>query len=326
VHLAATSCTLLRERGALDIRNLPVESIITSNVNPRKEFDDKHLDELSESLREDGQWNPIIVRQVARGFELIAGECRLRAAKILDWKEIRCNVVSIEDREAHVLALKTNLLRKNLNIIEESEAVAEMLEKFKLTQDKVAELLGKKQSWVSRRLSLASKLCPQVKSLLKDGKITACHALALLNLGENEQIDICKKIVEENLSVRVAQDLARGLVEPGGEKSQVFHDSKKIIKQRLKHTTREIEHIFHAPIEMDEYDTSDGFVCIIRCNMNRRKLRRRDMLESLFNSFDEAQNWARNRGGCCSGLITRQGKKYWMCFVDHNQGRALKAY
>jgi ParB family chromosome partitioning protein len=302
----------------LEVIDLPVVSIRASNLNPRKEFDENHLTELSESLREDGQWNPIIVRRVDGFYELIAGECRLRAAKKLGWDRIKCNIVSAEDQKAHVLALKTNLLRKDLNIVEEAEAVASMLVKFDLTQEEVARLIGKKQSWVSRRLSLASRLCPGVKKCLKEGKITACHALTLLNLNSEEQMRICNRIVEEKLSVRDVQKLSRSLMDPQRGNRQVFKgDNSKFVKGYLKRMVREFEGVLGAPVDIDEYSTREGLVCVIRFSTNgKEKLRRRDVMENQFSSFNEAQNYAKSRGGYCSGLLTVQGRKYWICYVD----------
>lgn len=301
----------------MEVIDLPVELIRASSLNPRKEFDENHLAELSDSLREDGQWNPIIVRRVDGLYELIAGECRLRAAKKLGWDRIKCNIVSAEDQEAHVLALKTNLLRKDLNIVEEAEAVASMLVKFDLTQEEVARLIGKKQSWVSRRLSLASRLCPDVKKCLKGGKISACHALALLNLTSEEQVRICNRIVQERLSVRDVQKLTKSLMEPQG-KTQVFKgDNSKFVKGYLKRLVREFEGVLGAPIDMDEYSTREGLVCVIRFSTNgKEKLRRRDVMENQFSSFNEAQHYAKSKGGYCSGLLTVQGRKYWICYVD----------
>jgi ParB-like chromosome segregation protein Spo0J len=237
-------------------------------------------------------------------------------------------MVSAGDQEAHVLALKTNLLRRNLNIVEEAEAVADMLVRFELTQDDVAKLLGKKQSWVSRRLSIASRLCVQVKRSLKDGRITACHALALSNLTEEDQIDICRRIVEEHLSVRAVQEKVKALVRPspGREPSRVLRNTApRIAKGCLRSLIREIERTLGTSLDVDEYSTKDGLVCVIRVNTNGKAvLRRRDLLESQFDSFNEAQDYAKGKGGYCSGLFTVQGRKCWICYVDpgHEQGLA----
>jgi ParB family chromosome partitioning protein len=304
----------------LDIVDLPVKSIFTSEVNPRKEFDEDHLAELSESLADDGQWNPIIVRPIGAGYELIAGECRLRAAERLGWKTIRCNVVSADDQDAQVLALKTNMLRRDLNVIEEAEAVADMLDRFDLTQEDVAELLGKKQSWVSRRLSLASRLCHEVKRALKEGKITACHALALVNLTQEEQADMCRRVVVEGLSVRAVQGAVKSMVRPPKDRESpraLGRAEPRTTKGCLRGLVRRIERSLRVPIDVDEYSTRDGLVYIIRVNTNGRTvLRRKDMLETRFDSFDEAQDYAKGKGGYCAGLFTVQGRKCWICYVD----------
>jgi ParB/RepB/Spo0J family partition protein len=300
--------------------DLPVESIFTSELNPRKEFDEDHLAELSESLAEDGQWNPIIVRPIGAGYELIAGECRLRAAERLGWKTIRCNVVSADDQNAQILALKTNMLRRDLNVIEEAEAVADMLDRFDLTQEDIAKLLGKKQSWVSRRLSLASRLCHQVKRALKEGKITACHALALVKLTQEEQAEVCRRVLEENLSVRALQGVVKSLVRPPKDRgsSHAFRGTDpRTAKGCLRGLVRRIERSLRMPIDVDEYSTRDGLVYIIRVNTNGKAvLRRRDMLETRFDSFEEAQDYAKGKGGYCAGLFTVQGRKCWICYVD----------
>lgn len=165
-----------------------IENIRFPWYAPREEYDEAYLKELSESLETLGLLDDIIVRRNADGdYELIAGSQRVRAAKLLGWEEIDAKVLDVSEEDAAVLALESNVVRRNLKQIEEGKAIKKMMSKFNLTQKQVAERLRKSQTWVSQRLSLALDIADEVKQALTDGKISVAQAVII------SQIDLKKE-------------------------------------------------------------------------------------------------------------------------------------
>lgn len=190
------------------VTEITVDQINVGDFNPRKAFDQKHIIELAGSIKRDGQWNPIIVKPNSHGYDLIAGECRLRAFKILGLLKIRARIVYIEDEEAHLLALKTNLMRQDLNPIDEAEAIKNLVDK-EWTITKISRELDKSITWVSQRLKLASKASEGVKNALMDKKITFSAALEISSLPEGLQGSVASKAIEERLNFNETKKLVR---------------------------------------------------------------------------------------------------------------------
>jgi ParB family chromosome partitioning protein len=185
---------------------------------PRQEFNAEELSELQESIRATGLLQPITVRRRAGkdGFELIAGERRLRAAKTLGWKEIPAIIKEIDDRTLLTLALVENLQRTDLNPIEEGEGYHRLADEFGLTQLQIAETVGKDRSTVANMLRLL-QLPDRARQLLQEGQLTMGHAKVLLGLEDAEKIvSLALEIVAEGLTVR---EVERHLREVAGPRS-----------------------------------------------------------------------------------------------------------
>jgi len=315
-----------------NVRNLPLSSILPSSINPRKEFDEEYINELSSSLDRDGQWNPIIVRTGGNGqYELISGECRLRAAKKLGWTHIKATVLDLNDRDAYILALKTNLVRRNLNVIEEAEAVERLSREFSITQMKMAKLLGKKQPWISRRLSLASQLSQYCKGALEEGRITACHALALTRLPKDDQIEICQHVIDKKLSVRATQTLVKSRMQAAGTKSSPGKVQTKgdhgdaltrvdagLVARAMKRLVADLGRKMGTTSSCEEIVTDNElvFVVRIRTGQNRSSFIRRDFPLEYFDSFEKAQSYAKREGGYCAGVLSLNGDKFWVMYLN----------
>ena len=209
------------ERSAL--QSIPIARIRPNPYQPRKEFNEEELRELQASLRTNGLLNPISVRpaSVGEGFELIAGERRLRAAAALGWPEISAIVKEIDDQTLLTLALVENLQRADLNPMEEAEGYRHLMQNFSLTQAEVAEVTGKDRSTVANLLRLLH-LPASVRRMVHERQITLGHARALLTL-EDEQaiIALAKEIVSKGLSVRDVEHRARQGAAPRVRKSRV---------------------------------------------------------------------------------------------------------
>jgi ParB family chromosome partitioning protein len=199
------------QESAEALRPLLIEDIRPNPFQPRKEFRPEELAELESSLRTNGLLQAITVRSAAsgRGYELIAGERRLRAATRLGWKEIPAVIKEIDDRALLTLALVENLQRADLNPIEEGEGYQRLVIEFSLTQSEVAEIVGKDRSTVANMLRLLN-LPVSIRSMVRDGQLTVGHARALLAVSsEREMLELAREIVAKGLTVRDVEQRAR---------------------------------------------------------------------------------------------------------------------
>ena len=184
------------------LRQIAIALIQPNPLQPRKEFAPEELAELEASIRASGLLQPLTVRPSAEGFELIAGERRLRAMQRLGWSDVPAIVREIDDQALLTLALVENLQRADLNPIEEAEGYHRLLTQFSLTQQEIADVVGKDRSTVANTLRLRA-LPPTVRAMVIAGEITIGHARALLALGdERAMIELSQAIVAEGLSVR----------------------------------------------------------------------------------------------------------------------------
>ena len=193
------------------LESLPISRIRPNPYQPRKEFRPEELDDLKASLKATGLLQPITVRKtgVGGGYELIAGERRLRAATALGWTEIHAIVREIDDQTLLTLALVENLQRADLNPLEEAEGYQQLMSEFDLTQQQVADVVGKDRSTVANLLRVLA-LPPSVKRLLADGQLSLGHARAIL-AASNEQAmaELAREVVAKGLTVREVEARTR---------------------------------------------------------------------------------------------------------------------
>jgi ParB family chromosome partitioning protein len=207
---AAPTVTVVQEPGEI-LRPLPIDEIRPNPFQPRKEFRPEDLAELEASLRSNGLLQAITVRHSAngQGYELIAGERRLRAATRIGWKEIPAVIKEIDDRALLTFALVENLQRADLNPIEEGEGYQRLITDFSLTQLEVAEIVGKDRSTVANMLRLLN-LPVSIRAMVRDGQLTVGHARALLAVSsEREMLELAREIVAKGLTVRDVEQRVR---------------------------------------------------------------------------------------------------------------------
>ena len=201
------------EEAGAGLLEVPVEAVKPNPRQPRTTFDDETLDALALSIEEVGVLQPVVVRRTAGGFELIAGERRLRAAKKAGLPTIPVIVRESDDAESLREALIENIHREDLNAIELAEAFRELLEELGLKQETLADRLGVSRSHVANTIRLL-QLPAEVQALLAEGKIQAGHGRALLSLGDDEaQRTLALRAAAEVLSVREVEDLVRRYVD-----------------------------------------------------------------------------------------------------------------
>ena len=192
-----------------ETNEIPIELIDPSALQPRSVFDDGKLDELAKSIRVNGVVQPVLVRRKGNRFELIAGERRWRAAAIAGLNKIPAVVRNVSDDKVLEIALIENIQREDLNPIEEAKAYKKLIETLGLTQETVGERVGRDRSYVTNYLRLL-KLPEDLQELLQVGRISTGHARALLGVDHlDTQRRIARRIIEQGLSVRAAEQLVR---------------------------------------------------------------------------------------------------------------------
>ena len=180
---------------------LPARAIRPNPAQPRKIFREDALTELSDSIRQHGILQPLSVRRVTGGYELIAGERRLRAAQMAGVTDIPCIVMSMDERESGTAALVENLQRQDLDFVEEARGISYLMESWSMSQEQVARLLGKSQSAVANKLRIL-RHSPAVLQALREGELTERHGRALLKLTtEEEKLAAIAVIVQQAMSV-----------------------------------------------------------------------------------------------------------------------------
>ncbi len=203
------------DENTAETRKIAVASIAPNPFQPRREFSEEELEDLCNSIRENGLLQPISVRPAPPGglasWELIAGERRWRAVMRLGWTEVPAVVREIDDRAMLVLALVENLQRAELSPLEEAQGYQQLAEEFGLSQQEIAQAVGRDRSTIANALRLLN-LPAAVRQLVADGKLSAGHARALLGIGNDHQmIELARRAAEEGWSVRqVEAEVQRG--------------------------------------------------------------------------------------------------------------------
>lgn len=194
--------------------NLPIEKVEPRSDQPRSVFDEEALQELADSISQFGMIQPITVRRLDSGYyQIIAGERRWRAARLVGLKEVPVRVLEADDKRAMEMALVENLQREDLNPIEEAKGYQTLMSEYGMTQEETSQSVGKSRPAIANALRLLN-LTPPVMAMVEDGDISAGHARALLAIkDEAEQLKIATKIYEDCLSVRQTEDLTAKLLE-----------------------------------------------------------------------------------------------------------------
>lgn len=193
-----------------EIVELPIDELRPNPYQPRKVFDEAKLQELADSIKEHGVFQPIIVKKSSiKGYEIIAGERRVKACKIAGLEKIPAIIRDFSDQQMMEIALLENLQRENLNSIEEAMAYRSLLDTMQITQEELANRLGKSRSHITNMLGLLN-LPEEVKDMIIEDKISMSHARVLSKMGNKDDVIVlANKIVEENLNVRDIEEVSK---------------------------------------------------------------------------------------------------------------------
>ena len=214
---------------------LPVSKLRPNKSQPRRNFDEGALDELADSIKQNGVLQPILVRKIGTTYQIVAGERRYQAAKKAGLKEVPVIIREISDEDVFKLALIENLQRSDLNPIEEAQGFKRLIDEQGLTQEELGKVLSKSRSAIANTIRLLD-LPQEVQDYMADGRITAGHARAILAVaGEEGRIKLAEKVVNENLTVRQTENLA-----PLFSGTEVAHPVRIPTPQSFKRAARQL--------------------------------------------------------------------------------------
>ena len=241
-----------------------ISSVLISKINanplqPRREFKKELLDDLAASIKENGVISPITVREDGKKFTLIAGERRLRASQLIGLKDIPAYIIEVKNSSDMMqLALIENIQRENLNPMEESEAYYLLQDKFNFSQSDIAKSVGKSRSTITNSLRLL-QLPNEIRASLKENKISAGHARAILAAGSSQaMLKLWKQILKDNLSVRSAEDLSK----KSKKSKQKKRTNKKSKSKYLISLENELISIFGTKVQLNSKSGKSGSISI----------------------------------------------------------------
>jgi ParB family chromosome partitioning protein len=249
--------------GATSASTVPISQVESCSSQPRKNFDEAALAELAESIRLHGIIQPLTVRKLSSGYyQIIAGERRWRAARMVGLEEVPVVVIEADDRKAMELAMIENLQREDLNPMEEAEGYKALIEQYGMTQEQAAARVGKSRSAVANAMRLLG-LPPSLQQLVNENKLTAGHARALLPLPQDLQEQAAQTVLRSSLSVRQTEQLVKKLLNPPQKKKEspnrvnYVEEAQKELTERLGRAC----HIAHGKkkgkIEIEYYGVDD---------------------------------------------------------------------
>jgi ParB family chromosome partitioning protein len=219
--------------GGEQVRRVPVPRVRPCPLQPRKDFSQESLQELADSIKEQGIVQPLIVRAQGDGFEIIAGERRWRAAQMAGLTEVPVLVRQADDRAVLEMALIENLQRENLNAIEEAQGYAQLIGQFQLTQEEAALKVGKSRAVVANALRLL-KLAPPLQAFVRDGRLSVGHAKVILGLASPAEQELAAdRVLKKSLNVRQTEELVGALQNKAGDKNG--HKSQSILQGQDAH-------------------------------------------------------------------------------------------
>ena len=259
------------------IKQIDISDIKPNPYQPRKTFDENHLNDLADSIKQYGILQPIVLRKTVLGYYIVVGERRFRASKIAGLKYVSAIIKDLTDEDMMELAVIENLQREDLNAIEEAESYQRLMTDLKITQQEVAKRLSKSRPYIANMLRLLH-LPKKIADMVKDGRLTSAHGRTLLAIKDEQQmLRLAKRVVKEKWSVRYLENHVNELknVSSKSETDKVDITKPKFIKQQ----ERQLREQYGTKVDISikksvgkisfEFDSQEDFVRIIE-QLNRR--------------------------------------------------------
>ena len=223
---------IINRRPVRSVSYVPVEDIVPGPMQPRRHFSPEGLEELRDSIAEHGVIQPLTVRMKGDRFELIAGERRLRAAKLAGLYEVPCIIMDVDMEKSGIIALIENIQRRDLDFVEEAEGISQLIRLFGMSQEEAARRLGKSQSAIANKLRIL-RLPPDVLERARESGLSERHARALLRLeGEEEQRMALDFIIDQRMTVAAAEEYIDKLTQPVQEPDTSEEDKPRASRRR----------------------------------------------------------------------------------------------
>ncbi|HGX1643248.1 TPA: ParB/RepB/Spo0J family partition protein [Staphylococcus aureus] len=259
------------------IKQIDISDIKPNPYQPRKTFDENHLNDLADSIKQYGILQPIVLRKTVQGYYIVVGERRFRASKIAGLKYVSAIIKDLTDEDMMELAVIENLQREDLNAIEEAESYQRLMTDLKITKQEVAKRLSKSRPYIANMLRLLH-LPKKIADMVKDGRLTSAHGRTLLAIKDEQQmLRLAKRVVKEKWSVRYLENHVNELknVSSKSETDKVDITKPKFIKQQ----ERQLREQYGTKVDISikksvgkisfEFDSQEDFVRIIE-QLNRR--------------------------------------------------------
>ncbi|HDY4684371.1 TPA: ParB/RepB/Spo0J family partition protein [Staphylococcus aureus] len=259
------------------IKQIDISDIKPNPYQPRKTFDENHLNDLADSIKQYGILQPIVLRKTVQGYYIVVGERRFRASKIAGLKYVSAIIKDLTDEDMMELAVIENLQREDLNAIEEAESYQRLMTDLKITQQEVAKRLSKSRPYIANMLRLLH-LPKKIADMVKDGRLTSAHGRTLLAIKDEQQmLRLAKRVVKEKWSVRYLENHVNELknVSSKSETDKVDITKPKFIKQQ----ERQLREQYGIKVDISikksvgkisfEFDSQEDFLRIIE-QLNRR--------------------------------------------------------
>ncbi|HCX0032999.1 TPA: ParB/RepB/Spo0J family partition protein [Staphylococcus aureus] len=259
------------------IKKIDISDIKPNPYQPRKTFDENHLNDFADSIKQYGILQPIVLRKTVQGYYIVVGERRFRASKIAGLKYVSAIIKDLTDEDMMELAVIENLQREDLNAIEEAESYQRLMTDLKITQQEVAKRLSKSRPYIANMLRLLH-LPKKIADMVKDGRLTSAHGRTLLAIKDEQQmLRLAKRVVKEKWSVRYLENHVNELknVSSKSETDKVDITKPKFIKQQ----ERQLREQYGAKVDISikksvgkisfEFESQDDFVRIIE-QLNRK--------------------------------------------------------
>ncbi|HDC8013457.1 TPA: ParB/RepB/Spo0J family partition protein [Staphylococcus aureus] len=259
------------------IKQIDISDIKPNPYQPRKTFDENHLNDLADSIKQYGILQPIVLRKTVQGYYIVVGERRFRASKIAGLKYVSAIIKDLTDEDMMELAVIENLQREDLNAIEEAESYQRLMTDLKITQQEVAKRLSKSRPYIANMLRLLH-LPKNIADMVKDGRLTSAHGRTLLAIKDEQQmLRLAKRVVKEKWSVRYLENHVNELknVSSKSETDKVDITKPKFIKQQ----ERQLREQYGTKVDISikksvgkisfEFDSQEDFLRIIE-QLNRR--------------------------------------------------------
>ncbi len=260
---ALISTDEVKTEGSSIISEIDIDLIAANPNQPRTDFDEEALEELSLSIKENGIISPITLRKIDDAhYQIIAGERRFRASKMAGLKKIPAYIRTADDEQMHIMALIENIQRADLNAIEIALGYQKAMNDFELTQEKLSERLGKKRATIANFLRLL-KLPAEIQLGLKDKKVDMGHARAIAGLSEpTDQIKIYDEVVKNGLSVRATENLVKQFVSKGDMSGNITGKPQRFVSEEYDKLKAELSELFNTRVSLQYNEYGKGKISL----------------------------------------------------------------